>query len=69
MVTGRGKVDHMLNAFHAKLIACLQGIQTTVDLGIGQLIIETDEKLVVQAITFEAFDAADVGVLIVRSRH
>jgi hypothetical protein len=58
----------MLNAFNAKLIACLQGTQTTVDLGIDRLIIETDAK-VVQEITFDAFDDVDVAALIVRSRH
>jgi ribonuclease HI len=64
VMAGKGKIDHLLNAFHAELIACLQGIQTTVDLGIGRLIVETDAKMVVRAITSEAFDDTAVGVLI-----
>jgi ribonuclease HI len=45
-------------------VACLQGIQTAVDLGIGHPIIETDAKLAVQAITTNDFDEAAVGLFI-----
>ena len=61
-MAGKGKIDHLLNAFHAELIACLQGIQMAADLGIGRLIVETDANMVVQAITSEAFDDTAVGV-------
>lgn len=40
--SGSGKVNHLLNAFQAKLITCFQGIQMAVSLGIGGIIIETD---------------------------
>jgi hypothetical protein len=59
-----GRVDHLLNAFHAEPVACLQGIQTVVDLGIGHLIVETNAKLAVEAITTIDFDEATVGLLI-----
>ena len=62
VVSRRGRVDHLLNAFHAELVACLQGIQTALDLGIGHLIAETDSKLAVQAITTSDFDEAAVGL-------
>jgi ribonuclease HI len=64
VVSGRGRVDHLLNAFHDELVACVQGIQTAVDLGIGHPIIETDAKLAVQAITTNDFDEAAVGLFI-----
>lgn len=64
IVTGRGKVDHLLNAFHAELVACLQGIQTAVDLGIGHLIVETDAKMVAQAVSTNDFDDAAMGLLV-----
>jgi len=35
VLMARGKANHLLDAFHAELIACLQGIQVAVDLGIG----------------------------------
>jgi hypothetical protein len=47
VITGRGKVEHLLNAFHAELIAYLQGLQTAISLGIGHLILETDAQDVV----------------------
>ena len=64
VVSGRGKIDHLLNAFKAELIACLHGIQSAVDLGIGRLIVETDAKMV-QAITTNEYDDAAIGVLII----
>ena len=64
-MAGKAKIDHLLNAFHAELVACLQGTQTAADLGIGRLIVETDAKMVVQAITSETSDDTAVEVLIV----
>ena len=64
VITGRGKVDHLLNAFQGELIAYLQGIQTAIELGIGKLIVETDAKMVVQALSSNAFDDSAVGVLV-----
>jgi hypothetical protein len=32
VTTGRGRVNHLLSAFHAKLIACLQGVHTALNL-------------------------------------
>jgi ribonuclease HI len=69
VVTGRGKVDRLLSAFHAELVACLQGIQATVDLGIGHLIVETDAKMVVQAIKTNDFNDAAVGLLVTEIKN
>ena len=63
-VTGRGKVDHLLNVFHAELVACLQGIQVAVDLGISHLIVESYAKMVVQAVSTNDFDDSVVGLLV-----
>ena len=46
VLSGRGRVNHLLSPFHAELIACLQGIQTAVNLGIGRIIVETDAQQV-----------------------
>ena len=59
-----GKIECLLNAFQTELIACLQGIQAAVDLGIGRLIVETNAKMVVQALNTNDYDETAVGVLI-----
>lgn len=46
----RGRINHALSAFHAELITCLQGIQVASDLGIGNLILETDASNVQQVL-------------------
>ena len=40
-------------------------MQAAVDLGIGRLIVETDAKMVVQALNTNDYDETTVGVLIV----
>jgi len=62
--TGRGRINHLLSPFHAELIACLQGIQLAVDLGIGRIIVETDAQEVVKAIKSSSYDASVVGHLV-----
>lgn len=61
--TGRGKVNY-LSAFQAELMACLQGLQMAVDLGIGCVIVETDAQEVVAAIKTNSYDGAAVGHLV-----
>jgi hypothetical protein len=56
VVSGLVKIDHLVNAFHVMLIASLQAIQKAIDLGIGRLLVETNAKLIVQAITTNDFD-------------
>jgi ribonuclease HI len=46
VLTGRGKLQNLLSAFQAKLIVCLHGVQLALQLGIGNLILETDALLV-----------------------
>jgi hypothetical protein len=37
VLTGRGRVNHLLSALHAELVACLQGVQAALNLGSGKL--------------------------------
>jgi len=60
---GRGKINNLLSAFQAELIACLQGIQMAASLGIGRLILATDAMEVVGAVNSEVHDASAVGHL------
>jgi hypothetical protein len=64
VITGRGKVEHLLNAFHAEVIACLQGLQTAISLGVGHLILETDAQDVVQGIKTNNFLDSAIGHLL-----
>lgn len=64
VTAGRGKIHHVLKAFHAELIACLHEIQTAIDLGIGQLIVEMDSLMVARAINYSDFDEAAAGHLV-----
>lgn len=36
VLSGGGRMDHVLGPFHAELIACLQGIQMALNLGIAE---------------------------------
>lgn len=34
VMAGKGRLDHVMNPFHAELVACLQGVQAAADLGV-----------------------------------
>jgi len=62
VLPGWGRVDHMLSAFQAELIACLHGVQAACNL--GNLILETDTTMVKQALTTDDFAKSMSGGLI-----
>ena len=64
VLSGRGRMDHVFSPFHAKLIACLPGIQMAVNLGIGRLQVESDAQEVVRAINSDVYDMSVVGHLV-----
>ena len=59
-----GRVDHLLSALQAELIACHHGVQAACNLGIGNLILETDATMVKQALTTNDFAKSMSGGLI-----
>ena len=63
-MTWRGKINNVLSAFHVELIACLQGIQVATNLGIRNLILETDAMNVQQVILSHSYDVRLEGALI-----
>ena len=64
VMTGRGRINHLLSPFQAEVIACLQGIQTALNLGIGKLILETDALLIKQALaSTEVCDRPEEGLV------
>ena len=64
MLSGWGRVNHLLNAFQAEAIACLQGVQAACNLGIGRLILETDALKVKLALSTEENDLSLAGSIV-----
>jgi ribonuclease HI len=51
VLTGRGRINHLLSAFHAEVIAGLQGVQAALNVGIRRLILQTDSLMLQQELT------------------
>lgn len=45
-----GRLEMVLELAHAEIIACLQGIQRAIELGIQKIVLETDAAAVVKAL-------------------
>ncbi|XP_066373674.1 uncharacterized protein [Miscanthus floridulus] len=63
VMSGRGRISYALSAFHAELIACLQGVHVASNLGIGNLILETDAINVQTALQSQSYDVRPEGGL------
>ena len=61
---GYGKLENVGEAFHAEIIACLQGIQRAADLGMQRMILETDASMVAQATKSTDYDRSSASGLI-----
>ena len=55
---GRGIVEFLPNAFRAEMIGCIQGLQAAINVGIINLILETDATLVQQAVNHGDYRAS-----------
>ena len=63
---GRGIVEFLPNAFRAEMIGCIQGLQAAINVGIINLILETDATLVQQAVKQGDHRASLAGSLLYR---
>ena len=54
----------MLSAFQAELIACMQGVQAALNLGIGRLLLKIDALMIEQAMNSDDFDAMAEGIIL-----
>ena len=61
---GRGIVEFLPNAFRAEMIGCMQGLQAAINMGITNLILETDATLVQQAVNHGDYSASLPGSLL-----
>ena len=59
---GRGQLSHILDPFQAEVIACLQGLQAAIDLGISKPHLETDAFQVQQAVESKQLNLSIAGV-------
>ena len=63
---GRGIVEFLPKAFLAEMIGCIQGVQAAVNVGITNLILETDATLVQQTVNHGDHRASLAGSLLYR---
>jgi len=50
ILVGRGWLSHILDPFQVEVVACLQGLQAAIDLGITKVQLETDAFQVKQVV-------------------
>jgi ribonuclease HI len=41
----RGRIEALLNPLQGEMIACIHGVQTAIDAGVGHVVIESDAPL------------------------
>lgn len=61
---GAGHCQHLLDAFHVEMIACLMGIRAAAELGISNVIVETDSSMVKVALETSTFALAATGAIV-----
>ena len=65
VLSGRGRINHLvLSAFHAQVIAALQGVQAALSLGVSRLILETDALMLQQELASKESFAKPEGGLV-----
>jgi hypothetical protein len=62
--SGYGRLENVLEPVHAEVIACLQATQMAVELGIQNIILETDAAAVVQALMATETDRSSASGLL-----
>lgn len=61
---GKGKILHVLDAWHTELMACINGVKAAQSMGIHNFILETDALLTKQALQGGGFRLSLLGGLI-----
>jgi ribonuclease HI len=62
--TGYGRLDNVLEASHAEIVACLQALQRANEMGIQNVVLETDAMTVVEAIKAQVLDRSSASGLL-----
>jgi len=61
---GCGKIEHAQDVFQVELIACFQAVKYAMEIGVTNIIIESDSLMVKQAATSDAYRLSAFGGLI-----
>ena len=64
----RGRIEALLNPLQGELIACIQGVQAAIEVGVGHVVVESDDVAVVQAVYSSAYDLSAVTHLVAELR-
>jgi hypothetical protein len=64
MCSGRGKIERVLDPFHAELRAAVEGVRAALQLGMGHILLETDAVIVKQAVQSSDFELSTAACLI-----
>lgn len=63
-----GRIEALLNPLQGELIACIQGVQAAIEVGVGHVVVESDAVAVVQAVYSSAYDLSAVTHLVAELR-
>lgn len=64
IAAGAGKLKYVKNALHAEALACLAAIEGSSDIGVHQVLVESDSQTLVHALKKGDADFSAIGVLI-----
>ena len=68
VLAGAGKANFLLDAFHAELLGCLDGVKAAVQLGISKIVLETNASLVKSAVESGEYRLSALGGVITELR-
>ena len=61
VLAGAGHCSHLMDALHAELLACQEGIKKAAEQGMWKVIVETDSLLAKSALETNSFALASIG--------
>jgi hypothetical protein len=64
MVAGAGRCSFLLDAFHSEVVGCSAGIRAAEELGMTNVVVETDSMLLKIALESNSFALAPTGGLL-----
>jgi len=62
--TGHGRLEKVLEASHAEIVACLQALQRATEMGIQNVVPETDALAVAEAVNAQVLDRSSASGLL-----
>ncbi|KAE8801695.1 hypothetical protein D1007_22731 [Hordeum vulgare] len=62
--SGAGKMEFPMDAAHTEAEACIQGLTAAMNWGMTRVVVETDSKVLVDALNKEEYDRSHIGVIV-----